>query len=32
MSAGNAENIAGLVVALALLGYLVCALLFPDRF
>ncbi|MBE9500475.1 MULTISPECIES: K(+)-transporting ATPase subunit F [Streptomyces] len=28
----SAENAAGLVVALALLGYLVCALLFPERF
>ncbi|MER7775811.1 K(+)-transporting ATPase subunit F [Streptomyces sp. NPDC096191] len=28
----NAENIVGLVVAVALLGYLVAALLFPERF
>ncbi|MYV57385.1 K(+)-transporting ATPase subunit F [Streptomyces sp. SID3212] len=28
----TAENIAGLVVAAALLGYLVLALLFPERF
>ncbi|MET9484138.1 K(+)-transporting ATPase subunit F [Streptomyces sp. NPDC093085] len=28
----TAENIAGLVVAVALLGYLVLALLFPERF
>ncbi|MEU3192630.1 K(+)-transporting ATPase subunit F [Streptomyces sp. NPDC006992] len=28
----SAENVAGLMVALALLGYLVCALLFPERF
>ncbi|MDF4252990.1 K(+)-transporting ATPase subunit F [Streptomyces sp. WMMB303] len=28
----SAENAAGLMVALALLGYLVCALLFPERF
>ncbi|MFI1107809.1 MULTISPECIES: K(+)-transporting ATPase subunit F [Streptomyces] len=28
----NAENIVGLVVAVALLGYLVLALLFPERF
>ncbi|WP_447036440.1 K(+)-transporting ATPase subunit F [Streptomyces sp. DSM 118878] len=26
------ENIVGLVVALALLGYLVLALIFPERF
>ncbi|MCN9242299.1 K(+)-transporting ATPase subunit F [Streptomyces sp. NPDC052051] len=26
------ENIVGLVVAVALLGYLVLALLFPERF
>jgi K+-transporting ATPase KdpF subunit len=26
------ENIVGLVVAFALLGYLVLALLFPERF
>ncbi len=29
MSAGN---VAGLIVAVALLGYLVLALLFPERF
>ncbi|WP_338090770.1 K(+)-transporting ATPase subunit F [Planosporangium thailandense] len=28
----NAENLAGLIVAVALLGYLVVALLFPERF
>ncbi|ARQ68091.1 K(+)-transporting ATPase subunit F [Streptomyces marincola] len=28
----SAENIAGLCVAAALLGYLVLALLFPERF
>ncbi|MGW4540864.1 K(+)-transporting ATPase subunit F [Streptomyces chartreusis] len=28
----TAENIVGLVVALALLGYLVLALIFPERF
>ncbi|MER5628948.1 K(+)-transporting ATPase subunit F [Streptomyces nitrosporeus] len=28
----TAENITGLVVAVALLGYLVLALLFPERF
>ncbi|AWL41022.1 K(+)-transporting ATPase subunit F [Streptomyces halstedii] len=28
----TAENIAGLVVAVALLGYLVLALLHPERF
>jgi K+-transporting ATPase KdpF subunit len=28
----TAENIAGLVVAVALLGYLVLALVFPERF
>ncbi|CAL9659083.1 K(+)-transporting ATPase subunit F [Streptomyces nigra] len=28
----TAENIAGLVVAVALLGYLVLALIFPERF
>ncbi|MER6033054.1 MULTISPECIES: K(+)-transporting ATPase subunit F [unclassified Streptomyces] len=28
----TAENIVGLVVAVALLGYLVVALLFPERF
>ncbi|MFR9724618.1 K(+)-transporting ATPase subunit F [Streptomyces sp. MS19] len=32
MSAGTAESVAGLVVAVALLGYLVAALLFPERF
>ncbi|MFC9854045.1 K(+)-transporting ATPase subunit F [Streptomyces prasinus] len=26
------ENIAGLVVAVALLGYLVLALIYPERF
>ncbi|MFI8850390.1 K(+)-transporting ATPase subunit F [Streptomyces sp. 891-h] len=26
------ENVAGLVVAVALLGYLIAALLFPERF
>ncbi|WP_033332018.1 MULTISPECIES: K(+)-transporting ATPase subunit F [Streptomyces] len=28
----NAENIAGLVVAVALVGYLVVALIFPEKF
>ncbi|MFI9220896.1 K(+)-transporting ATPase subunit F [Streptomyces werraensis] len=28
----TAENVIGLVVAVALLGYLVVALLFPERF
>ncbi|MFF5573056.1 MULTISPECIES: K(+)-transporting ATPase subunit F [Streptomyces] len=28
----TAENIVGLVVAVSLLGYLVLALLFPERF
>ncbi|WP_330297556.1 K(+)-transporting ATPase subunit F [Streptomyces sp. NBC_00503] len=28
----NAENIIGLLVAVALLGYLVIALVFPERF
>ncbi|WP_344562282.1 K(+)-transporting ATPase subunit F [Streptomyces axinellae] len=28
----TAENIVGLVVAVALLGYLVVALAFPERF
>ncbi|KOG90419.1 MULTISPECIES: K(+)-transporting ATPase subunit F [Streptomyces] len=28
----TAENIVGLVVAVALLGYLVIALVFPERF
>lgn len=28
----TAENIVGLVVAVALLGYLLLALLFPERF
>ncbi|MFD9501796.1 K(+)-transporting ATPase subunit F [Streptomyces sp. NPDC060035] len=28
----TAENIVGLVVAAALLGYLVLALLYPERF
>ncbi|MEU1305845.1 K(+)-transporting ATPase subunit F [Streptomyces sp. NPDC002018] len=28
----TAENIVGLVVAVALLGYLVLALFFPERF
>ncbi|WP_039933885.1 K(+)-transporting ATPase subunit F [Streptomyces viridochromogenes] len=28
----TAENLVGLVVAVALLGYLVLALLFPERF
>lgn len=28
----NAENIAGLVIALLLVGYLVAALLYPERF
>ncbi|HEY3557370.1 K(+)-transporting ATPase subunit F [Kribbella jejuensis] len=28
----NAENIAGLVVAVALVVYLIAALVFPERF
>ncbi|AVH57235.1 MULTISPECIES: K(+)-transporting ATPase subunit F [Streptomyces] len=28
----TAENVVGLVVAVALLGYLVLALVFPERF
>ncbi|MEU1630897.1 K(+)-transporting ATPase subunit F [Streptomyces sp. NPDC020096] len=28
----SAENITGLIVAVALLGYLVLALVFPERF
>ncbi|MET9695345.1 K(+)-transporting ATPase subunit F [Streptomyces sp. NPDC006529] len=28
----TAENVVGLLVALALLGYLVVALVFPERF
>ena len=28
----TAENVVGLVVVVALLGYLVLALLFPERF
>ncbi|WP_344292437.1 K(+)-transporting ATPase subunit F [Streptomyces synnematoformans] len=28
----SADNVAGLIVAVALLGYLVLALLFPERF
>jgi K+-transporting ATPase KdpF subunit len=28
----TAENIVGLLVAVALLGYLVLALIFPERF
>ncbi|WP_316523460.1 K(+)-transporting ATPase subunit F [Kitasatospora brasiliensis] len=28
----TAENIAGLVVAVALVGYLVVALIFPEKF
>ncbi|AKL64318.1 K(+)-transporting ATPase subunit F [Streptomyces avidinii] len=28
----NAENIVGLVVAVSLLGYLVLALVYPERF
>ncbi|MGW8377240.1 K(+)-transporting ATPase subunit F [Streptomyces sp. ODS28] len=28
----SAENVIGLVVALALLGYLALALVFPERF
>ncbi|MFD7866318.1 MULTISPECIES: K(+)-transporting ATPase subunit F [unclassified Streptomyces] len=28
----SAENVVGLVVAVALLGYLVLALLYPERF
>ncbi|MEV7686949.1 K(+)-transporting ATPase subunit F [Streptomyces bungoensis] len=28
----TAENLVGLIVAVALLGYLVLALIFPERF
>ncbi|ANH90041.1 MULTISPECIES: K(+)-transporting ATPase subunit F [Streptomyces] len=28
----TAENVVGLIVAVALLGYLVLALIFPERF
>ncbi|QIP83264.1 K(+)-transporting ATPase subunit F [Streptomyces sp. Tu 2975] len=28
----SAENIVGLIVAVALLGYLVLALMYPERF
>ncbi|WP_018385846.1 K(+)-transporting ATPase subunit F [Wenjunlia vitaminophila] len=28
----TAENVVGLIVAVALLGYLVLALLFPERY
>ncbi|MCX4972416.1 MULTISPECIES: K(+)-transporting ATPase subunit F [unclassified Streptomyces] len=28
----TAENIVGLIVAVALLGYLILALVFPERF
>jgi K+-transporting ATPase KdpF subunit len=28
----NAANVVGLIVAVALLGYLVLALIFPERF
>ncbi|PYC68611.1 K(+)-transporting ATPase subunit F [Streptomyces tateyamensis] len=28
----SAENIAGLVVAVALIGYLVVALIYPEKF
>ncbi|MDQ1048592.1 K(+)-transporting ATPase subunit F [Streptomyces sp. V4I2] len=28
----SAENIVGLIVAVALLGYLILALVFPERF
>ncbi|WP_327725119.1 K(+)-transporting ATPase subunit F [Streptomyces europaeiscabiei] len=28
----TAENIVGLIVAVALLGYLILALIFPERF
>ncbi|MCX4807719.1 MULTISPECIES: K(+)-transporting ATPase subunit F [Streptomyces] len=28
----NAENIVGLIVAVSLLGYLVLALVYPERF
>ena len=28
----NAENLVGLVLAIALVGFLVVALLFPERF
>ncbi|MGC5565440.1 K(+)-transporting ATPase subunit F [Streptomyces sp. FR-108] len=32
MTAQDVENIVGLIVAVALLGYLVLALVFPERF
>ncbi|MER7766175.1 K(+)-transporting ATPase subunit F [Kitasatospora sp. NPDC096140] len=28
----SAENVAGLIVAVALVGYLVVALIFPEKF
>ncbi|MGW7329491.1 K(+)-transporting ATPase subunit F [Streptomyces sp. NPDC054840] len=28
----NAENVVGLVVAVSLLGYLILALVYPERF
>ncbi|WP_344440862.1 K(+)-transporting ATPase subunit F [Kitasatospora nipponensis] len=28
----SAENVAGLIVAVALIGYLVVALIFPEKF
>ncbi|MCX4231551.1 K(+)-transporting ATPase subunit F [Streptomyces sp. NPDC020707] len=32
MTAQDVENVVGLIVAVALLGYLVLALVFPERF
>jgi K+-transporting ATPase KdpF subunit len=32
MSTTTAENLAGLVIGAALVGYLVAALIFPERF
>ncbi|MFE6134349.1 K(+)-transporting ATPase subunit F [Streptomyces sp. NPDC056437] len=32
MNAGTVENVVGLIVAVALLGYLVLALVYPERF
>ncbi|CAN3981226.1 K(+)-transporting ATPase subunit F [Kitasatospora purpeofusca] len=28
----NAENVAGLIVAVALVGYLILALIYPEKF
>ncbi|MER7409309.1 MULTISPECIES: K(+)-transporting ATPase subunit F [Streptomyces] len=32
MSAGTVETVVGIVVAVCLLGYLILALIFPERF